>query len=147
MSKILQYLTHWIGTFQSSWNCHTALSQYSNLESVFIYKDFLDSYNLRRVSAMGPGNPPVVRLWTGKTVRFGSRPVQQPDPQLLGGPSPDLYPSTCGFCRIWLDPSVPVSGSSFRVFLFMVACRYPTVLCKILNLLHHCLCSFYWLPV
>jgi len=33
----------------------------------------------------GPGNPPVVRDWTGKTVWFGSRPVQKPNPLCLGG--------------------------------------------------------------
>jgi len=100
-----------------------------------------------RVSATGPGNPPAVRVWTGKTVRFGSRTVQKPNPQHLGRPNPDPYPSTRGFCRVWLDPSVPISGSSFRVFLFMVAFRYPTVLCNILTLVHHCLCSIYWLPL
>ena len=99
------------------------------------------------VLATGPGNPPVVRVWTGKTVRFGARTIQKPDPQLRGGPNPDLYPSTRGFCRVWLDPSVRISGSSFRVFLFMVAFRYLTVLCKILPLVHHCLCSIDWLPL
>jgi hypothetical protein len=38
--------------------------------------------------AMGPGNTPAVRVWTGKTVQFGSRPVQHPDLELLGGPNP-----------------------------------------------------------
>ena len=99
------------------------------------------------VLATGPGNLPAVRVWTGKMVRFGSRPIQKPNPQLLDGAHPDPYPSTWGFCRVWLDPSVPVSGSGFRVFLFMVAIRYPTVLCKILTLLHHCLYLFYWLPL
>jgi len=99
------------------------------------------------VLATGPGNPPAVRVWTGKTVRFGSRTVQKPDPEHIGGPNPDPYPSTHGFCRVWLDPSVRISGSSFRVFLFMVAFRYPTVLCKILPLVHHCLCSIDWLPL
>jgi len=99
------------------------------------------------VLATGPGNPPAVQVWTGKAVPFGSRTVQKPDPQLLGGPNPDPYPSTRGFCRVWLDPSVRISGSSFRVFLFMVAFSYPTVLCKILTLVHHCLCSIDWLPL
>ena len=44
---------------------------------------------LRVVLATGPGNPPAVRVRTGKTVRFGSRTVQKPDPQRLGGPNPD----------------------------------------------------------
>jgi len=99
------------------------------------------------VSAMGPGIPPAVRVWTGMMVRFGSIPVQKPDPHLLGRPNPQPYLSTRGFCRVWLDPSVPISSSHFCVFLYMVAFRYPTVMCKILTLVHHCLCSFYWLPL
>ena len=67
------------------------------------------------VLATGPGNPPAVRVWTAKTGRFGSRPVQETDPLTLGGPNPDPYPSTRGFRRVWLDPSVPISGSAFRV--------------------------------
>jgi len=89
------------------------------------------------VLATGPGNPPAVRVRTGKTVRFGSRTIQKPDPQRLGEPNPDPYPSTPGFCRGLLDPSVPISGSVFRVFLFMVAFRYPTVSRKILTFAHH----------
>jgi hypothetical protein len=38
------------------------------------------------VLATGPGNPPAVRVRTGKTVRFGSRTVQKPDPQHLVNP-------------------------------------------------------------
>jgi len=68
------------------------------------------------VLATGPGNPPAVRDWTGKTVRFGSRRVQKPDPELLGRPNPYPYLSTRRFCRVSLDPSVAVSGSPFRVF-------------------------------
>jgi len=67
------------------------------------------------VLATGPGNPPAVRVWTAKTGRFGSRTVQKPDLQTLGGPNPDPYPSTRGLRRVWLDPSVPISGSAFRV--------------------------------
>jgi hypothetical protein len=89
------------------------------------------------VLATGPGNPPAVRVRTGKTVRFGSRTVQKPDPQRLGGPNPAPYSSTRGFCRVWLDPSVPIPGSVFRVFLFMVPFRYPTVNRKILTFAHH----------
>ena len=65
--------------------------------------------------AMGPGNPLAVRVWTAKTGRFGSRTVQKPDPQTLGGSNPDPYTSTRGFCRVWLHPSVPFSGSAFQV--------------------------------
>ena len=67
------------------------------------------------VVAMGSGNPPAVRVWTTKTGRFGSRPVQKPDPLTLGGSNPDPFPSTRQFCRAWWDPSVPISGSAFRV--------------------------------
>jgi len=74
---------------------------------------FQNRYSL--VLATGPGNPPAVRVWTANTGRFGSRTVQQPDRLTLGGPNPDPYPSTRGFRRVWLDPSVPMSGSAFRV--------------------------------
>jgi len=67
------------------------------------------------VLATGQGNPPVVRVSTAKTGRFGSRTDQKPDPQTPGGPNPDPCPSTRGFRRVWLDPSVPISGSAFRV--------------------------------
>jgi len=73
--------------------------------------------------------------------------VHKPDAELLGGPNPFPYPSTRGFCRVWLDPSVPVSSSPFRVFLFMVAVRYVTVMCKILTLVHHSLYLFHWWPL
>jgi hypothetical protein len=67
------------------------------------------------VLATGPGNPPAVWVWTGKTGQFGSRTVQKPDPQTLGRPNPNPYPSTARFRPIWLDPSVQISGSAFRV--------------------------------
>jgi hypothetical protein len=98
------------------------------------------------VIGMGTGNPPAVRVWTGTTVQFGSKPIQKPDPELLRGPNPYPYQSTRGFCRVWLNPSVPVSGSPFRVFLFMVAVRYDTVLCKISTLIHLSLYLFHWRP-
>jgi len=99
------------------------------------------------VLATGLGNLPAVRVWTGKTVRFGSRPVEQPDLELLGRPNPYPYPSTRGFCRVWLDPSVPVSGSPFRVFLFMATVRYVTVMCNILTLVHYSLYLFHLWPL
>jgi hypothetical protein len=37
------------------------------------------------VLAMGPDNPPAVRILTGGSVRFGSLPGQKPDPLWLGG--------------------------------------------------------------
>jgi len=107
-----------------------------------------DEYDAAEVVlATGLGNRPAVRVWTGKTVRFGSRPVQNHDWELLGGPNPYPYPLTRGFRRVWLDPSVPVSGSPFRVFLFMVAVIYVTVMCRILTLVHHSLYWFHWQPL
>jgi hypothetical protein len=41
---------------------------------------------LSLVLATGPGNLPVVRVWTANVVRFGSKPTQQSDPQPLGRP-------------------------------------------------------------
>jgi hypothetical protein len=67
------------------------------------------------VLAMGPGNAPAVRVWTANTGQFGSRTVQKPDPQTLGRSNPDSNPSTRGFGRVGLDPSVPISGSVFQV--------------------------------
>jgi len=84
------------------------------------------------------GNPPTARVRTRQTVRFGSRIVQKPDQLSLGGPNPDPYTSTCGFCRVWLYASVPISGCVFQVFLFMVAFRYPTPNRKIMTLVRHC---------
>ena len=99
------------------------------------------------VLATGPGNPPAVRVQTAKTVRFGSKPVQNLDLLHLGRPNPDPYPSTRGLCRVWLDPSVPISGSSILVFLFMVAIRYPIANRKILTLVYRCPFLMYWLPL
>jgi len=102
---------------------------------------------LHIVIATGPGDSPAVLVWTRQMVQFSFRTVQKPDLQLLGRPNLYLYQLTRGFCRIRLDPSVPISGSYFRDFLFMVTFRYSTVMCKILTLVHHCFCLFYWLPL
>ena len=67
----------------------------------------------RLVLATGPGDPAAVRVWTAKTGRFGSRPVQDSDPLALGRPNQDPYLLTRGFHRVWLDPLVPISGSAF----------------------------------
>jgi hypothetical protein len=75
----------------------------------------IDNWYWLLVLATGPGIPPAVRVGTAKPGRSGSRPVPKPNPQTLGGPIPDPYLSTRGFCRVWLDPSVPISGSAFRV--------------------------------
>ena len=86
---------------------------------------------LQIVLATALGNPPAVHGWTRKMVQFDSRTDQTPNQLHLGGPNPYPNPSTCGFCRDWLDLSVPISGSHFRVFIFMVAFRHFTVKCKI----------------
>jgi len=98
----------------------------------------LEPYSPGVVLATGQGNMPVARVWTGRTVRSGSRTIQKPDPLPLGSPIPAPYLSTCGFRRVWLDLLGPIPGSAFRVFLFMVTFRYPTVNCKILTLVLHC---------
>jgi len=67
------------------------------------------------VLSTSPGNLPAVRVWSSRMSRFGSRPVQKPDPMPLGGSTPDPYLSTCTFYRVWIHPSVPISGSAFRV--------------------------------
>jgi hypothetical protein len=82
---------------------------------------------LTTIVSNGLGNTGAVEVWTGKRVRFGPRFVQKSRPQSLGWPNLDPYPSTGGFGRVWFDLSVPISSSVFRVFLFMVAFRYPTV--------------------
>jgi len=99
------------------------------------------------VLATGRGNLPAVRVRTAKMFRFGSNPIQKPDLLHRGGPNPDPYPSTRGFCRVWLDPLVPISGSSIRVILFMVAFRYPIANRKILTLVDRCPFLMYWPPL
>ena len=100
------------------------------------WKDIEDTsgYEMSLVLAPVPGNLPAVRVWTAKTGRFGSRTVQNPGPLQLGGPNPNLYPSTRWFCLVWLVPSVPISSFAFPVSLFIVAFRYATVKRKILTM-------------
>jgi hypothetical protein len=93
--------------------------------------------NGSRSPASGPG----LNRKNG-SVRFQNRPKTR-----LGGPNPYPYASTRGFCRVWLDPSVPVSGSPFRVVLFMVTVTYVTVMCKISTLVHHSVYLFHWWPL
>jgi len=90
------------------------------------------------VLATSPSNPPAVRVWTAKTVRFSSRMVLKPDLLLLGGPNPAPYPSTLGFCRVWLEPSSTISSFGFRIVLYMVAFRYLTVNCTIFTMVRRC---------
>jgi hypothetical protein len=74
-----------------------------------------DQESLTLVLATCLGNPPAVLVWTAKTGRFSSRPRRKLEPLTPGGPNPEPYPSTRGFCRVWLDTSVPICGSAFRV--------------------------------
>jgi len=97
--------------------------------------------------ATGPGNPPAVRVWTEKTVQFSSRNIDKPESQCLGGSNPDPYLSKGGFDRIGLDPSFPISGSLFRVFLFMVGLGYTTGNCVILSFAHDRPCQMNLLPL
>ena len=91
--------------------------------------------------AKGPGDPPAFRLWNGKTVRFVSTTVQEPDRPLVGGPNPAPYPSIRGSRRGWLDLSAAFSGFAFQVVLVMVAFRYLNVNCIILTMV--CQCSLW----
>jgi len=98
------------------------------------------------VLATGRGIMPAVRVWTANTGRFSSRPIQNPDPLPLGVSNLDQDPSTCGLGQVWLDPSVPISGSAFRVSLFVIAFRYATGNRTILTLVHSCMFIMYWPP-
>jgi len=98
------------------------------------------------VLAMGPGNPPAVRVWPARTIWFGSTTVQKPDQLLPAGPNPAPYLSTSGFRLVWVDQLGPRCSSAFGVFLFMVAFRYPTVNFKILSMVQHCHFLMYWQP-
>jgi len=84
------------------------------------------------VLEMGPGDLPAVKVWTSIKGQLGSGPNQQPKPLPLGGPNQDPYLSTHGFCPIWVDPVVPISGSTCPVSLLIITFRYVTVNHKIL---------------
>jgi len=98
------------------------------------------------VLAMGPGNPPVVQIWTGKPVQFSSRPFQKHDPHLHVGQNTAPNPSTHGSRLVWLDLSGPVSWCAFQVVLFLVVFKYPTVNREIIMMAHRCSFWMYWLP-
>jgi len=70
------------------------------------------------VLATGPGNPPAGRVWNAETGPFDSRPIQNPDPQTHGGLNLDLNPSNRGSRQVWLDLTVPISVSTYRVSHF-----------------------------
>jgi hypothetical protein len=99
------------------------------------------------VLATGPGNPPAVQVRTAKTVQFSSKLVQKPDLLHLGRPNPDPYPSTRGFCQVWLHLAVPISGSGIRVVLSIVAFRYAIANHNIFTLVDRCPFLMYWQPL
>jgi len=99
------------------------------------------------VLATDQGNPPDVRVWTVKMCWFSCSAVQKPNPVALGGPNLDPDPSTNRFSLVWLAPPVPISGSEFHIFLFVLAFLYPTVNCKILTKVWHCHFLMYSQPL
>ena len=98
------------------------------------------------VLGTGPCNLPAVSVWNSETIQFGYGPDQQPDSLLLGRPNLNVHLSASRFCELCLDPSNAIYGSGFRVFLLMVALRYPTVNCRILTWVRLCLFSMYLPP-
>lgn len=84
------------------------------------------------------GKLPAVRVKTTHMIRVGSRTVQIPDMLHLGGSILDSSTPSWGFGRVWLDPSVPISDSGFRVLLFVVAFIYPSANRKILPQVYPC---------
>ena len=79
---------------------------------------------------------------THGSVRFEIH--QTPDPLVFGIPHSAPYPSTHVVHRVWLDPSGPISGFVFRVVLFMVTFRYPSVNRTILTMVRPCVFGMYW---
>jgi len=79
--------------------------------------------------------------WINPSVLFQDRAISWT--AASGGPIQYLYLSTTELYRIWLDPLVAISSARFRVLLCMVAFRFPTVMCKILTLVYHCVFLFY----
>jgi len=89
------------------------------------------------VLAMGQGNVPAAWVCTAKTDRFGSRPIQKPDPLTLGGPHSDPEPSARGYRWVWLDPVGSYPWFHVLGFPFIITLRYVTVNHKILRLVSH----------
>jgi len=96
--------------------------------------------------ATGPRNLPAEFICTADMCWFGPRLVVIPHPVPLSGANPDSYLSTSWFYWVWLDRSVPISGSVFRAFLCMVAFRYSTANRNIFLLVRHYHLLMYWLP-
>jgi hypothetical protein len=73
------------------------------------------SYVLQWVLPNGPGNPPVVRVHTTKTIRFESTTIRKPNPLDHRGLYSDPWSWTRRFRPFWLDTSVSISGSVLQV--------------------------------
>jgi len=131
--------------------CHQVILQTHSIMASKFGPSWPDSVSdqvwFQPVLATGLGNPQAVSVWTTNRLRFGSRPVPKPDPLRLGEPKPYQNLSARRSYQVCLDPLVPISGSHFRGFSFVVAFRYPTVKCTILTFLHHCICLLNWLPL
>jgi len=95
------------------------------------------------VLVTGLGNWPVVKASSTKIAMFGSWHACVLTLLPVGVITPDMYLSTCSCWCVWLDPSVPISGSALQVLQFIVACRYATAKHKILTLVGHCLVWMY----
>jgi hypothetical protein len=124
-------------------------SKYINMEQHQVYRNSR-VMKVDRVTGMvldaGPGNLSGVWVQTAKTVSFDSRTVHNPDPLHIGRTNLDTYPSTCGFYRTCLHPSVPICGSVFRDFLFMVPFSNSSAKCKMLTLVRQCPAQMYRSP-
>jgi len=92
-------LTVYLSDF--SMDCRTTINHFTAQHLLTIW-DLISVNN-------GSGLEPNQRL------RSGSGTTEQPHLLTLGGPNPEPYLSTRGFCPVCLDPSVPISGSAFQV--------------------------------
>jgi len=79
----------------------------------------------QQVLPTGLGNPEVVLVWTGKTIWFGFKTVEEPYLLLFGRPNPDPYPLTRRIFRVWIAQSVLISCSAFRIFYLL---KYSDIL-------------------
>jgi hypothetical protein len=83
------------------------------------------------VLTTGSDNSPAVQVSTTKIIRFCSEHVEKPNSLLLGGPDHEPYLFARGFCPVWLDRLVPLSGFVFRVSQFLMTFRYAAANCTI----------------
>jgi len=88
--------------------------------------------------ATGPGNLPAEEVRNVIPVLFSSRMVPTSDALCHGGPQKYLNPSTSGRSQVSLEPSAPISGSGFWVWIFLVVFKYSTTNREILTVEYHC---------